>query len=446
MEALRRLKALDAYPKVNEDFHSRTLSGGIITLASSAAMAALFLNELLGITPLRHASDGSVWLLPSEVMPWRGCLWRQLDVTFPRISCASLSLDAMDISGEQHLDVVHNIFKRRLSEDGKPINVGIKHGIGRTEVAKLKHKDGREVGHNETHCGSCYGAEENPDDCCNTCDEVRDAYRNRGWAFSNAENIEQVPPPPQTSDCVSASALSTCKSLRFAGLACLDPLTPVSLRQATCTQCVHEGYLDNIKSQEGEGCNIYGLLEVNKVAGNFHFSASKSLHTSMQIHSLLPSYGGHDNDVHSSGNIFAVQLTHKVNSLSFGAHFPGILNPLDNAEWIQVRDIGMYQYFIKVVPTIYTDLRGHAIPTNQAWEHFRPSAFSMGQAIPGVFFFYDLSPIKVKFMETRTSFLHFVTNVCAIVGGVFTVSGIIDAFVYHGHKAIKKKMEIGKLS
>lgn len=27
--------------------------------------------------------------------------------------------------------------------------------------------------------------------------------------------------------------------------------------------------------------------------------------------------------------------------------------------------------------------------------------------------------------------------------GVFTVSGIIDAFVYHGHRAIKK-MEIGK--
>eukprot|EP00850_Spirogloea_muscicola_P019075 SM000183S03969 [mRNA] locus=s183:45572:48813:- [translate_table: standard] len=367
MEALRRLKALDAYPKVNEDFYSRTLSGGIITLASSAAMAALFLNELWLFMQPTVVSELTVDTARGDT------LQINLDVTFPRISCASLSLDAMDISGEQHLDVVHNIFKRRLSEDGKPIDVGIKGGIGKHEVTKLKHKDGREVGHNETHCGSCYGAEENPDDCCNTCDEVRDAYRNRGWAFTNAENIEQ---------------------------------------------CVREGYLDNIKLQEGEGCNIYGLLEVNKVAGNFHFSASKSLQTSMQIHSLLPSYGGHDN------------LTHKVNSLSFGAHFPGILNPLDNAEWTQVRDIGMYQYFIKFSVT----------------EHFRPSAFSMGQAIPGVFFFYDLSPIKVKFMETRTSSLHFITNVCAIVGGVFTVSGIIDAFVYHGHKAIKKKMEIGKLS
>lgn len=30
--------------------------------------------------------------------------------------------------------------------------------------------------------------------------------------------------------------------------------------------------------------------------------------------------------------------------------------------------------------------------------------------------------------------------------GVFTVSGILDSFIYHGQKAIKKKMELGKFS
>ena len=71
---------------------------------------------------------------------------------------------------------------------------------------------------------------------------------------------------------------------------------------------------------------------------------------------------------------------------------------------------------------------------------------SGGQHLPGVFFFYDLSPIKVKLAEERTSFLHFVTSVCAIVGGLFSVSGIVDASVYHGHKAIKKKIELGKMT
>lgn len=33
----------------------------------------------------------------------------QFDVTFPSIPCSLLSVDAMDISGEQHLDIVCTI-------------------------------------------------------------------------------------------------------------------------------------------------------------------------------------------------------------------------------------------------------------------------------------------------------------------------------------------------
>jgi hypothetical protein len=52
----------------------------------------------------------------------------------------------------------------------------------------------------------------------------------------------------------------------------------------------------------------------------------------------------------------------------------------------------------------------------------------------------------VELRERRHSVLHFVTSVCAIVGGLFTVSGIVDATVYHSHKAIKKKIELGKFT
>ena len=43
-------------------------------------------------------------------------------------------------------------------------------------------------------------------------------------------------------------------------------------------------------------------------------------------------------------------------------------------------------------------------------------------------------------------FLPFLTSVCAIVGGVFTMSGLVDAFIYHGQQAIKKKVDLGKQS
>ena len=39
-------------------------------------------------------------------------------------------------------------------------------------------------------------------------------------------------------------------------------------------QCKREGFVQKIKDEGGEGCNIYGSLEVNKVAGNFHFVKS----------------------------------------------------------------------------------------------------------------------------------------------------------------------------
>ena len=47
-------------------------------------------------------------------------------------------------------------------------------------------------------------------------------------------------------------------------------------------------------------------------------------------------------------------------------------------------------------------------------------------------------------MEQHSSFLHFLTNVCAIVGGVFAVSGLVDAGVHQGEILLRKKMEIGK--
>lgn len=201
-------------------------------------------------------------------------------------------------------------------------------------------------------------------------------------------------------------------------------------------QCKREGFVQKIKDEEGEGCNIHGSLEVNKVAGNFHFALGKSFHQSnVHLHELL----AFQNNVYNT--------SHKINKLAFGEYFPGVVNPLDGAEWFQETANGVYQYFIKVVPTIYTDVRGRTIRSNQfsVTEHFKSTEAGLFQSPHGVYFFYDLSPIKVTFTEGHESFLHFLTHLCAIIGGTFTVAGIVDSFVYHGRRALKKKMEIGKL-
>ena len=70
----------------------------------------------------------------------------------------------------------------------------------------------------------------------------------------------------------------------------------------------------------------------------------------------------------------------------------------------------MYQYFIKVVPTKYEYLNKTVIDTNQfsSTEHFRKIE-GLQRGLPGVFFFYDLSPIMVTFAERSSSFLELVT-------------------------------------
>ena len=53
--------------------------------------------------------------------------------------------------------------------------------------------------------------------------------------------------------------------------------------------------------------------------------------------------------------------------------------------------------------------------------------------------------INLEMISSR-SFAHFMTGICAIIGGVFTVAGMIDSMVYHSAKALQKKIELGKAS
>ncbi|KAL5656127.1 hypothetical protein ACJX0J_035446, partial [Zea mays] len=79
---------------------------------------------------------------------------------------------------------------------------------------------------------------------------------------------------------------------------------------------------------------------------------------------------------------------------------------------------------LKVVPTEYKYLSKKILPTNQGsvTEYFlsiRPTE----RAWPAVYFLYDLSPITFTIKEERRNFLHFITRLCAVLGGTFAMTG-----------------------
>ncbi|GAB6029813.1 Endoplasmic reticulum-Golgi intermediate compartment protein 3 [Chamberlinius hualienensis] len=375
------IRKFDAYPKTLEDFRIKTYSGAIVTILSGILMTILFISELSYYLTPEIKEDIFVDLS-------RGNKLRiNLDVVMPRIPCSLISIDSLDVSGVQQINLAHNIFKRRLDLDGygldsvqpeKETKLGVP-----TEETQVAVK-------NETKCGSCYSAETEEQPCCQTCEDIQVAYRKKGWAFKKAEDYEQ---------------------------------------------CISEGWKENVKQTLTEGCHVYGYVEVNRVAGNFHIAPGVSYQQHhVHVHDLQPYSASEFN------------ITHRINHLSFGSR-SSKTGPLDNLYVVAEKGAMMFQYYAKIVPSTYVTIDNNIKDTTQfsVTRHSKVSSTSgADQVMPGVFIIYELSPMMVRYTETRKSFLHFLTGVCGIIGGIFTVAGLIDAVIYHSSNIIRKKIELGK--
>lgn len=81
-------------------------------------------------------------------------------------------MDAVDSSGEQQFGVEHNIFKQRIDLLGNALQDAELEPINKSHN---KTEETTEAKVTEA-CSSCYGAR---DGCCQTCADVRDAYRQK---------------------------------------------------------------------------------------------------------------------------------------------------------------------------------------------------------------------------------------------------------------------------
>ena len=241
------------------------------------------------------------------------------------------------------------------------------------------------VPNNSNGCASCYGAETDRFPCCVTCEDVREAYRDKGWAFTSAKDV---------------------------------------------AQCKNEGYTTRMISQKNEGCRMSGSLAVAKVAGNFHISPGRSIRNAH----------GHTHDVGALSFSDAFNTTHIIHNLSFGEEFDGRIDPLDGKSGHSDAKVSLFQYFIKIVPTSYTSYGGETVETNQysVTQHYQVLNSAHDQEkLAGLFFMYDLSPIQVVMTESSQSWAEFLTIVFGTAGGVFTISTLTDWFFSRGIQNIR---------
>lgn len=196
----------------------------------------------------------------------------------------------------------------------------------------------------------------------------------------------------------------------------------------------HEvGFQDNTQKFEvngGNGCRMESHFLINKVPGNFHVST----------HSAESQPENPD----------MTHIIHKVRfgmDLQEGKDVSGSFNPMEGLDKTKSQAIATHDYIVKIVPSVYEDSRGNLrYPYQYTFSYRDVIQYGHGgRMMPAIWFRYDLSPITVRYKEKRKPFYTFLTTVCAIVGGTFTVAGILDSCIFTATEVFRK-LEIGKLS
>ena len=188
----------------------------------------------------------------------------EFDISLPQVPCNLLNIDANDPSGQTqslHLDRKHHIWKHRLQVDDNNPNEFHFTGDRRKleQGSTLLHEDhleetleelqGRMVktfppkegtDDDDEGCGSCYGAGEEGE-FCDTCDDVKRAYKRKGWHMSNPHEIKQ------------------CK------------------REMES--------IEKNNNYEGEGCNVHGVIALDSGGGSFHLAPGKD-HSTANMHDI----------------------------------------------------------------------------------------------------------------------------------------------------------------
>ncbi|KAL7532123.1 hypothetical protein ACHAXR_007253 [Thalassiosira sp. AJA248-18] len=458
----RNIKKLDIFPKTERDYTVRTERGGQLTAVGYVIMAILIFAEYMTWRGMNGESLEHIVVDTSLGKQMRV----NLNITFPALHCNDLHLDVIDVAGDSQLEISDKMFKQRLNlKDGTPksqtkiaaeANIKADEDKKKRDVLKSKVAD--------DYCGPCYGAHETEGDCCNTCDEVMAAYKKKRWN----ENAVQ-------------------------------PLAE---------QCIREGRGKNEpkKMTRGEGCNLSGHFTVNRVAGNFHIAMGEGVdREGRHIHQFLPEDRINFNASHVVYELSFMDDDYAVDGMDgegfkteitkVGINGEKSMNGVSKVVTEETGTTGLFQYFIKVVPTKYkgdiTDGLGvvqqqqqkqnqpqgvggeKLLETNRYFytERFRPligevheEAILSGDAergtaamhvgghtggtlhekmehhdsqnavLPGVFFVYEIYPFAVEVTKNRVPFTHLLIRVMATVGGVFTLMSLIDGVMYSRDK------------
>ena len=112
-----QFKNFDIFRKMPRDLTEPTCCGALVSIVCTIVLVILTTYEVNGFINASSRSDLIIDLSHRDDF-----VTVNIDVTFPKMPCDVLSLDVEDILGTHRTDVMGELFKRRLSKDGKVVS------------------------------------------------------------------------------------------------------------------------------------------------------------------------------------------------------------------------------------------------------------------------------------------------------------------------------------
>eukprot|EP00928_Gymnodinium_smaydae_P006465 TRINITY_DN12296_c0_g1_i1.p1 TRINITY_DN12296_c0_g1~~TRINITY_DN12296_c0_g1_i1.p1 ORF type:complete len:385 (-),score=99.27 TRINITY_DN12296_c0_g1_i1:299-1453(-) len=146
--ALESLRHFDVYTKVDEDCLQRSTGGGVVTVITSCIVTFLFWSELCAFCSHEVVDSITVDTRINQKLSIG------LNVTFPHLRCDEVSVDTVDSSGDNQVNVHGQLHKLILDEFSYPSpQKALPPGT----------------------CLPCMEGEDEEHKCCNTCEELKEA-------------------------------------------------------------------------------------------------------------------------------------------------------------------------------------------------------------------------------------------------------------------------------
>ncbi|XP_004244141.1 protein disulfide isomerase-like 5-4 [Solanum lycopersicum] len=479
MVSTSKIKSVDFYRKIPRDLTEASLSGAGLSIVAALCMMFLFGMELNNY--LTVSTTTSVIVDKSSDAEF---LRIDFNMSFPALSCEFASVDVSDVLGTNRLNITKTVRKHSIDKNLRPTGSEFHSGSTATE---LKHdaEDDEEYGEGSVSLNGhsfdrvthhfpilvvnffapwCYWSNRLKPSWEKAANIIRERYDRESDGrilVAKVDCTEEV-------DLCRRNHIQGYPSIRifrkgtdvrddhghhdhesYYGDRDTDSLVkmmedlvaPIKLDSQTITSDNSSTKLETGLKRPAPvtgGCRIEGFVRVKKVPGNLVISARSAAHSfdasQMNMSHVISSFSFGKTitpKVMSDIKILLPHLGRSHDRLNGNSY---VTNPRDSTENVTI------EHFLQVVKT---EVMTRSYKLVEEYEYTAHSSLVHSLHIPVAKFHYEPSPMQVLITENPKSFSHFLTNVCAIIGGVFTVAGILDS-ILHNTMRMVKKVELGK--